>query len=125
MLPCAHLFIRSNLLFLERSMKRITTNLFVLFCYMIIIVGTGRADESVTLFVGMVPQQNIVQQTGKGFVHTKVMVQPGAGPATYEPKPRQMAALTRSQNWMGNLRNAAKKNQWRFKKEGNHAGTDS
>lgn len=47
-----------------------------------------------TVFVSIVPQKYFVQQISKGRVQVEVMVQPGANPATYEPKPSQMAKLS-------------------------------
>ena len=67
--------------------------------YIIISVGflkPALAAERLPVFVSIVPQKFFVQQIGKDLVDVKVMVQPGASPATYEPKPRQMAALTKS-----------------------------
>jgi zinc transport system substrate-binding protein len=37
-----------------------------------------------------------VQQIGKDLVDAQVMVQPGASPATYEPKPQQMADISKT-----------------------------
>jgi zinc transport system substrate-binding protein len=37
-----------------------------------------------------------VQQIGKDFVDVQTMIQPGASPHTYEPKPRQMVALSKT-----------------------------
>jgi zinc transport system substrate-binding protein len=48
------------------------------------------------VFVSIVPQKYFVQQIGKDLVDVRVMVPPGASPATYEPKPKQMAALSRA-----------------------------
>ncbi len=55
------------------------------------------AAERLTVFVSIVPQQYFVQQIGKDHVQVEVMVEPGANPATYEPKPGQMAALSRAE----------------------------
>ena len=46
------------------------------------------------VFVSILPQKYFVQQIGKDRVEVQVMVQPGASPATYEPKPAQMTALS-------------------------------
>ncbi len=54
------------------------------------------AAEKIPVFVSIVPQKYFVQQIGKDKVDVKIMVQPGASPATYEPKPRQMAELSKS-----------------------------
>lgn len=55
------------------------------------------AAEPLHLFVSILPQKYIVEQIGKQWVEVDVMVPPGAGPATYEPKPSQMAALMKCQ----------------------------
>lgn len=48
------------------------------------------------VFVSIVPQQYFVQQIGKDLVDVQVMVKPGANPATYEPRPQQMADLSKT-----------------------------
>ena len=52
------------------------------------------AAEPLPVFVSIPPQRYFVQQIGGDHVTLQVMVAPGASPATYEPKPRQMAALS-------------------------------
>lgn len=52
------------------------------------------AKDHPTVFVSILPQRFFVQQISKDFVDVAVMVQPGASPATYEPKPSQMAELS-------------------------------
>jgi len=52
----------------------------------------GAADK-LPVFVSILPQAYFVERIGGERVAVQVMVQPGASPATYEPKPRQMAAL--------------------------------
>ena len=54
------------------------------------------AEGKITVFVSIIPQKYFVQQIGKNMVDIQVMVQPGANPASYEPKPRQMAALAKT-----------------------------
>lgn len=56
----------------------------------------GFAGEKLPVFVSIVPQKYFVQQIGRDLVNVQVMVQPGASPATYEPRPSQMAALSRT-----------------------------
>ncbi len=51
------------------------------------------AGDPLPVFVSILPQKYFVEQVGGGHVAVAVMVAPGASPATYEPKPRQMAAL--------------------------------
>jgi zinc transport system substrate-binding protein len=54
------------------------------------------AADRLPVFVSIVPQKYFVQQIGRDLVDVRVMVQPGANPATYEPKPRQMADLSKT-----------------------------
>jgi len=46
--------------------------------------------------VSIVPQQYFVERIGGEYVMVNVMVEPGASPATYEPKPEQMTALSKA-----------------------------
>ena len=48
------------------------------------------------VFVSILPQKYFVEKIGGDSVEVAVMVQPGASPATYEPKPKQMVALAKS-----------------------------
>ncbi|MGA6927433.1 MAG: zinc ABC transporter substrate-binding protein [Desulfosarcina sp.] len=52
--------------------------------------------DPVNVFVSIAPQQYFVQQIGKDLVDVRVLVEPGADPHTYEPKPRQMVALSKA-----------------------------
>ena len=54
------------------------------------------AGNGLPVFVSILPQQYFVQQIGGKHVDVQVMVAPGASPATYEPKPQQMAALSKA-----------------------------
>lgn len=60
---------------------------------MFTLVPETLSAEQLHVFVSILPQKYFVQQIGKDKVSVEVMVQPGASPATYEPKPRQLAAL--------------------------------
>jgi len=65
----------------------------------LIIVGFTQpalSAQRLPVFVSIVPQKTFVQQIGRDRVDVQVMVQPGASPHTYEPKPRQMVALSRA-----------------------------
>lgn len=52
--------------------------------------------ERLPVFVSIVPQKAFVQKIGKDRVNVQVMVQPGASPHTYEPRPRQMVAISKA-----------------------------
>ncbi|MEJ2156736.1 MAG: zinc ABC transporter substrate-binding protein [Desulfobacteraceae bacterium] len=55
---------------------------------------TTVAQDKIPVYVSIVPQRYFVQQIGKDLVDVHVMVSPGASPAIYEPKPRQMADIS-------------------------------
>lgn len=50
-------------------------------------------DAEMVVFTSIVPQTYFVERIGGDLVEAFAMVEPGASPATYEPKPSQMAAL--------------------------------
>jgi len=54
------------------------------------------AGEPLKVTVSILPQKYFVEKIGGDQVDVAVMVLPGASPATYEPRPRQMANLTES-----------------------------
>lgn len=57
---------------------------------------SGLAAEPLTVFVSILPQKTFVERIAGPDVRVLVMVGPGRSPATYEPTPRQMQALTRA-----------------------------
>lgn len=63
--------------------------------FLVIAVTVSAADKPL-VFVSIPPQKYFVEQIGKDRMRVQVMVQPGVSPATYEPRPRQMAALSRT-----------------------------
>ncbi len=73
------------------------------------------AAKKLEIMVSILPQKFFAEKIGGDRVHVSVMVEPGANPATYEPRPRQMVALTRAEiyfaigvpfekNWLGRFR---------------------
>ena len=52
--------------------------------------------QSITVFVSITPQQYFAEHIGGSHIQVQVMVPPAASPHTYEPKPRQMAALAKT-----------------------------
>lgn len=77
-------------------MFRVMSFVFVL---LFVFFGQSFADNKRTVFVSIVPQKFFVQQICKDKVDVQIMVLPGASPATYEPKPQQMAALSRASHY--------------------------
>ncbi|HEY8345502.1 MAG TPA: zinc ABC transporter substrate-binding protein [Bacillota bacterium] len=53
-------------------------------------------QESIPVFVSILPQKYFVERIGGQAVQVSVMVGPGQSPATYEPLPKQMSELTRA-----------------------------
>jgi zinc transport system substrate-binding protein len=51
-------------------------------------------DGELNVVVSIVPQKYFVERIGGDYVSVSVMVEPGANPATYEPKPEQLKALS-------------------------------
>ena len=55
---------------------------------------TPEAAGPLKVTVSILPQKYFVERIGGEHVTVNVMVRPGASPATYEPKPEQLAALS-------------------------------
>lgn len=61
------------------------------------IFGTAvSSKEMIPVFVSIVPQKYFVERIGGDIVDVSVMVEPGANPHSYEPKPQQMIALAKA-----------------------------
>lgn len=67
---------------------------------LLLIPAMGRADP-VRVFVGVPPLQTFVQRVGGEGVEVHSLVQPGQSPHTYEPTPRQVAALGSADLYVG------------------------
>jgi zinc transport system substrate-binding protein len=59
-------------------------------------IRVSNATEKLPVYVSIAPQKYFVQQIGKELVDVQGMVKPGASPHTYEPKPRQMADISKT-----------------------------
>ena len=73
----------------------------ILLLFTVSIVGCARPStleetDILTVTVSIAPQQYFVSRIAGDDVRVNVMVEPGASPATYEPKPEQLAALSQS-----------------------------
>lgn len=77
-------------------MYRLILSISMCLSFLFMFLVNGSAAARLSVFVSILPQKHFVQQIGKDLVDVKVMVQPGASPATYEPKPRQMADLAKT-----------------------------
>jgi zinc transport system substrate-binding protein len=90
--------------------------LYLLAVLLTLLGGSAGADP-LRVFVSVLPQKTFVERVGGPGVEVQVMVQPGASPHTYDPTPRQVAALARADlyvavgvsfedAWMGRIRAA-------------------
>jgi zinc transport system substrate-binding protein len=83
-----------------------------------VVASAGIAhSRSISVFVSILPQKYFVERIAGSQAEVSVMVGPGDSPATYEPKPKQIEALSRArvyfqigvpfeQVWMRRLRAA-------------------
>jgi len=66
------------------------------FCWLLLfclLPGIGHAEPPLRVFVSVLPQKTLVERVGGRHVQVTALVRPGYGPATYNPTPRQIAAL--------------------------------
>jgi zinc transport system substrate-binding protein len=71
-------------------------NISCILIYLSFSVPQALASDKLKIFVSIAPQKYFVQQIGGDLVDIQIMVPPGAGPHTYEPKPRQMVAVSQA-----------------------------
>ena len=58
--------------------------------------ATSEPAGSLNVTVSILPQKYFVEHIGGEHVEVNVMVEPGSSPATYEPKPEQLTALSKA-----------------------------
>jgi zinc transport system substrate-binding protein len=56
----------------------------------------GSAGRGIPLFVSIPPQRYFVEKIGGAHVRVTEMLPPGANPHSYEPKPKQVASLSKA-----------------------------
>ena len=82
--------------------KRFITG-FIAFIFLLALIAgcstmpTQQEDGLLNVTVSILPEKYFVERIGGDKVQVNVMVGPGDSPHTYEPKPEQMAALSRSE----------------------------
>lgn len=69
-----------------------------LFLWLVLLLPpmVAMGGEPLSVYVSILPQKYLVQRVGGDHVRVSVMVGPGQSPATFEPRPRQMAGLARA-----------------------------
>jgi zinc transport system substrate-binding protein len=75
-------------------MKKMTILSAILLWFLLVPLCFAGAPMKV--FVSILPQRYFVEKIGGQLVDVAVMVQPGADPHSYEPKPKEMAALSKT-----------------------------
>ncbi|MCE5336546.1 MAG: zinc ABC transporter substrate-binding protein [Desulfobacteraceae bacterium] len=68
----------------------------VMLCAFFLLASGSALAAPVSVMVSILPQKYFVEKIGGNLVEVEVMVSPGATPEHYEPKPKQMSALSRS-----------------------------
>ena len=79
---------------------RIFCAVFLIFCLSnsnVYAESTKSNMEKIKVFVSILPQAYFVERVGGDRVDVSVMVGPGQSPATYEPVPRQMVEIGKTQ----------------------------
>jgi zinc transport system substrate-binding protein len=78
-------------------MKRILNHISGITCIIVLALWISPVQAAVTrVFVSIAPQKYFVQKIGGNLVSVSVLVPAGADPHAYEPKPKQMAELSKS-----------------------------
>jgi zinc transport system substrate-binding protein len=81
----------------QNQRKLLSISIFLIpATFLLLCGGHAQAGKKLAVFVSIPPQKYFLQQIARQRADVQVMVQPGASPATYDPKPRQMAAISRT-----------------------------
>ncbi len=64
------------------------------------ISASETTSDPLDITVSILPQEYFVEKIGGDRVEVNIMVEPGASPATYEPKPQQMKALSEAEAYV-------------------------
>jgi zinc transport system substrate-binding protein len=80
---------------MEQSKNKFYFTLILSFTFCLVSFGL-LAQPQTDVFVSILPQQFFVKKIAGDLLNVHVMVSPGMSPATYEPLPQQMAALSRA-----------------------------
>jgi len=69
----------------------------VVFCSFVAIYADAMAGERMPVFVSIQPQKYFVEKIGGNLTDVSILVASGANVHSYEPKPRQLLALAKSE----------------------------
>ncbi len=65
----------------------------------LLVSGNCLAAEKIAVFVSIPPQKWLIDRIGGEILHTSVLVGKGQDPHTFEPSPKQIAALSAAKIW--------------------------
>lgn len=77
-------------------MMKPSNTLIIYIAVVFVTASAALAADRIPVFVSIAPQAYFVQQIGGDLVDVHILVEPGADPHTYEPKPQQMMALSKA-----------------------------
>jgi len=78
------------------AMKCLLKQIIRIVCITFLMLWISKAEAAITrVFVSIAPQKYFVQKIGGDLVRVAVLVPAGSDPHTYEPKPKQMAELSK------------------------------
>ena len=79
-----------------KRFKPVVCGMIFLFQWSLFLLPVVSAEDRLKVAVSILPQKYFVEKIGGDRAEISVMVLPGSSPATYEPKPRQMANLAKA-----------------------------
>lgn len=65
----------------------------------VVLTWVGKGYAAMEVFVSIPPQKWLVEAVGREQVEASILVRAGRDPHTFEPSPRQVAALARAKIW--------------------------
>jgi len=85
----------------EKMKKYIIIAVFILFiavgiCHSTIIAQNPQNNDKLEVVVSILPQKAFVEAVGGNFVNVKELIPPEGSPATYEPKPGDLANVEKA-----------------------------
>jgi zinc transport system substrate-binding protein len=88
-------------MFYRRRLLRLFIGVSLGLCIAVAGFAGGSAEDApdedgIKVTVSILPQKYFVERVGRDAVHVSVLVPPGSSPHTYDPTPRQVAALSES-----------------------------
>jgi len=80
----------------EQGSVTLKKPLFIGFLFIFVCFAQDALARPLRVFVSILPQKYFAEKIGGNLVEVTVMVEPGASPHIYEPRPKQMVALAKT-----------------------------